>query len=87
VTGAAAPRLRIVFVPNPDEDYPWPWTAFLQELDGGVWGPAAEEEGAAVSADGDDPDDALAKLREQYPRAEQVKVKVPRWRRKERRDG
>jgi hypothetical protein len=71
-------ELKIEFVPNPDEDYPFPVTAFLLERDGTEWPTVA-------SADGKDPDDALEKLIELDGRAGDVKVKVPRWRRKARR--
>jgi hypothetical protein len=72
--------LRITFVENADDDYPWPWTAFLQERDDDEW--------PTISyADGMSPDDALAQLRAYDARAVEVAVKVPRWKRKARVSG
>lgn len=66
--------LRIVFVPNDGEEYPWPWTAFLQERDGDGWAPADGDS----SADGETPAAALDALRGQCAAARDVKVKVPK---------
>ena len=76
--------LRVVYTPNIDDEYPWPWTARLQERDGGEWAGAFGPDGRPAFADGETPRAAFEALCIVAPIALVLPVKVPKDRRKAR---
>lgn len=60
--------VRIVVRRN--ADYPWPWTAWMEHEDGGLWWHRDER------GDGDTPDEAVAVLCEDHPQARGVPFRV-----------